>query len=152
ICLTGTCLGVFAPRKRQMTQIKGSNASEPAEKRFNEDLRSVATRDEMKKEMDCDEATRLFLGRIDDLTHSGQTDLAIDHIFQHFEDCYEADNLEACDRILLQVDIERIDATLMVSFLVITLSVKDRLPSRPRFVNLVRDKLLKQRGEEQAER
>jgi hypothetical protein len=104
------------------------------------------------EDCDCDEETKLFLSKIYGLSRAEETDRGIDHIFEYFEDLFEAARFDACDRIIQHVDLERVDATLMVSFLVITLTVKDRLPSRAWYYSHARSRLVEQRGEEQAER
>ncbi len=109
-------------------------------------------RSSSSEEPDHDEQITLFLSTVYSLARAGESDRGIDHIFEQFEDLFETARFDVCDAIIERIDVGKIDATLMIGFLVATLIAKDRIRSRPDYYAAVRKKLVEQRGKEQAER
>ena len=93
-----------------------------------------------------------FLNKVYDFIERDWKDDAIDVIFQHMNYLLFAGEFDACDWILVEVDISRISPVLMVSFLTITAAAKTKLDNRDRFFRAVKRAVTADRGEEATER
>ena len=77
---------------------------------------------------------------------------AIDVIFQTINKILNRCNFQLCDRILGEIDVQRLSSPLMVGFLSITLASKEFLVARPNFYARVHEKLTSERGLEATNR
>ena len=71
-------------------------------------------------------------------------DRAMDEMFLYLDDRLsepEGPNLAAIERVLAAIEPLTYDGTLLVGVLTMTAAVRDRLPSRPTFVEKVRARL-----------
>lgn len=78
-----------------------------------------------------------WLAEVYKLTGESRYDQAIDVLFENVDDL----GLDACDRFLRVVDLNRLEAHLLVGVLSITLSRAADLPYRPKVVELVERRL-----------
>jgi hypothetical protein len=109
-----------------------------------------AENQENKRESDIDKETHL--GTVYSLSQSGETDRAIDRLFNDFEDLFEAGRFDICDEIISGVDLARLDTTLKIAYLAVTLCVKGRLVSRAAYYSRAKAVLVEREGEERAKR
>jgi hypothetical protein len=95
-----------------------------------------------------------FLDAIALLSREGQGDRAIDEIFRQFNDFQERGEFALCNDILREVTnhLGRIDPTLLVSFLVITLAAKAKLPARAEVYAIAERVFVERFGEWRARR
>jgi hypothetical protein len=77
--------------------------------------------------------------------------MAIDLLFDYFNECFRGRRFDACKRILTNVDVGRISSTSMVAFLSISLPIK-QFHARQTFFERVYKKLVDERGKDRAER
>jgi hypothetical protein len=93
-----------------------------------------------------------FLERIYQTVARGDAEGATDEVFDRLDGLLERGEFEACDRILRQADLNRLDSDLMVAFLVITLPAREYLRERGPFYNGVERILTRDRDKEAVER
>ena len=89
-----------------------------------------------------------FLDRVYQAVSRGDTDGATDEVFDRVDDLLERGDYAACDRILRQADLDRLDSNLMVAFLAITLPAREHLREREPLYRGVKQVLIGDRGKE----
>lgn len=87
-----------------------------------------------------------------DLVLKGRSHDALDILFSDVNEMCKRGDFVACDQMFAVVELDRLDAILLVGFLSITFLAKDKLPSRPAFVSRVRTLLVHSEGEERTRR
>lgn len=70
-------------------------------------------------------------------------DAKIDLIFDEVDRLYEARGFEAVNEALQKIDVESLEVPLLIAWLGITLSAKEHLPYREKFVKRTREHLQK---------
>lgn len=75
------------------------------------------------------------------LVSGGKPDEAIDVLFDYVDGLLCDGNFDECNDLLNVVDFERLDSNLVVGFLSITISAKDKLRSRSNFVERAEGRL-----------
>lgn len=93
-----------------------------------------------------------FLNRIYRLSEVGDEHGAADEVFNFMDDHLLDEQFPICDEVFDQVEVEKILAPVMVSFLMVTRKAKDELPARKEFLERATQFLAKERGSERAER
>lgn len=101
---------------------------------------------------DVSEDIEAFLDRVYDLAEKSQSRRAIDVIFLHMNTLLMDGKFHVCDRILSEVDLQKIPPMLMTSFLTITAAARKKLPHRPMFYRNVRRLVEAKRGPASADR
>ena len=96
--------------------------------------------------------TGRFLERVYQAVTRGDVDRATDEVFDRMDGLLEEGNFAACDCILQQADLDRLDSNLMVAFLVITLPAREHLRERGAFYRGVERILTRDRGTEAVEK
>jgi len=71
-----------------------------------------------------------FLEEIYSLVAANNPNEAIDTLFTYIETLLANGRFDACNELLKQVNINKLDTNLMIGFLAITLKAKDKLPAR----------------------
>lgn len=82
-----------------------------------------------------------WLGDLYTLVQDGETDRAVDVLFDRIDDLLIAEDFGRCNDLLLVVDPKRLDTHLLVSVLSVTKSAAERLPNRPTLVRRVEERL-----------
>ena len=82
------------------------------------------------------------------LDQSGRIDAAIDLIFDAVDSLLCAGDFEGCDFLLQRVEVQRLSVDLMIAFLSITLTARDRLRERARFYSRVKHQIESERSVE----
>jgi hypothetical protein len=80
----------------------------------------------------------------------GQMREAVDRAVNHIDDLLNEGAFEECDEIFRQADAYEMSSPLIISFLGITLAAKGKLPSRVRFLQDARAKIVADVGPERA--
>lgn len=88
------------------------------------------------------------LNRLYQLADENQKEAALDLIFQGIDRLLCAGRFDGCDDLLREVELTRLDATLIVGLLNATLSASAHVPGRPAFVERAAQQLRTQRGDE----
>ena len=78
-----------------------------------------------EQNMNC----RLVLQKIYDLDRAEKT-LALDYIFEWFDDQFRDSNFSECNTLIGTVDISRLSSTALIGILSITLNAKENLDAR----------------------
>jgi hypothetical protein len=80
-----------------------------------------------------------FIAQLCQLHRDGKSYAAGDLVFEFFEKRIEQgeQELPTCDSVLTSLHAEQVSDTILVAILAATLPVRDRLPSRPDFLNRV---------------
>lgn len=94
-----------------------------------------------------DAALDVFRERVENYCSSGQTDCALDMIYDVVDDMLIEGHTEPVDRLLRRLRVQHMDIATMLGFLSITCGDASRLPSRPAYLQAVRDDL-RRRGEQ----
>jgi hypothetical protein len=76
------------------------------------------------------------------LVSLGQTDRALDLLFDRVDDLLFAERLDECDALLVDLDLERLDPALLVGVLSITFQARRVLLCRAGLVDRVEARLL----------
>ncbi|HET7501639.1 MAG TPA: hypothetical protein VFK02_11565 [Kofleriaceae bacterium] len=90
----------------------------------------------------------LLLSRIYELCARGDTDGALDKILDTVDDLIASGDLTGCDKLLQQVDVDRLDIPCALGFLSATHVIRDRLPARPGFCDAVHTCIARDRPED----
>lgn len=77
---------------------------------------------------------------------------ATDRVFDHIDQLLCAGSFDVCDEILKRVDVARLPAPLLRSFLTITAAAKEKLPARQPFFVKAEQEMARLRGPEMAKR
>jgi hypothetical protein len=83
-----------------------------------------------------------WLPEVYTLVAEGRNDAAIDRVFGEIDDLLLGGAFSAVDDILLEVELAKLNTTLLVGFLTITFAAKTRLFGREDFVRRVEQRLL----------
>jgi hypothetical protein len=113
-------------------------------------IRDDATSSEPKENEDGKIAR--FCEKVYVLSDVGEIRQGIDVIFQTINKVLNRCSFQLCDKILGEVNVQRLSSPLMVGFLSITLASKEFLVARPNFYARVHEKLVEERGLEAANR
>jgi hypothetical protein len=105
-------------------------------------------RDEQRKE----EETTGFLQEVYALSANHDLGGATDRIFGHIDSLLCLGNFPRCNAILKQIELEKLPATLMRSFLTITAAAKDKLPARKALYDRVVTEMTRLKGRVNTER
>jgi hypothetical protein len=87
-----------------------------------------------------------FFERLDKDMKSGDTDETLMYIIRLFDDLMLG-NMALVDKILLRVNVDKLNEDLLVALLSFTLMAKDELPSRAGLYDRAKEKLEKDTGE-----
>ena len=75
------------------------------------------------------------------LCEAGSTDTAIDVLFKNIDSMSRNGEFEECDRLLLEIDLDKLNTSLMVALLSITLAAKNQLPQRVQVIAAIKSRL-----------
>jgi hypothetical protein len=95
---------------------------------------------------------REFLSRLYLMSEALEEHKGSDEIFNFMDDSLLDQDFEACNESLDQVRVEKLLPSLMVSFLMVTRTAKDKLPARAIFLERAVETLAQERGKETAEK
>ena len=99
-----------------------------------------------------DDEVNSILSEVYILVAMGKDRHAIDVVYDYFTRQFYFDLERHCDRFLSLADVGRLNSTLMVAILSITIPAKHKLFFRAAFFNQVRDSILAARGPEKTAR
>jgi hypothetical protein len=92
----------------------------------------------------------LGLYRVYCLCEEQKIDQALDEVFERIDGLLSASRFEECDRLLDQVDVNRLNSHLLVGFLTITAAARHKLTARERLYTRVAQALRRLKGEQYA--
>ncbi len=92
-----------------------------------------------------------FLERVYALYRPEDWDAATDLVFDYVDELLVHSAFAEADRLLQEVQVDRLAPTVMRSFLTITYPARTRLPSWPLFLDLVQTEMRQQIGVERTE-
>ena len=81
------------------------------------------------------------LSMIYDLVTSNKTDDAMDLLYDVVDELLSAHSFPICERMLTNIDLDRLNADLLIGVLSITLPAKNALPARAQFLQRVEQRL-----------
>ena len=82
-----------------------------------------------------------WLEEVYSLVASGDPDTAIDLVFENIDEMLLEGHFDACNELLLAVDVKRLDTNLLVALLSVTRDAKAALSHRDEFVRRVKHRL-----------
>ncbi len=94
----------------------------------------------------------VFLEEVYGLARINDLDGATDRVFDFIDRLLCDGDFGVCDEVLRRIDVCKLPTTLMRSFLTITASVKDKLPSRNALYRTIEVKMVERKGTEKTQR
>ena len=93
-----------------------------------------------------------FLNKLYLLSEAMEEHAASDEIFNFMDDSLLDEDFDTCNESLNQAEVEKVLPSSIVSFLMVTLRAKDKLPARAKFLQRALEALAQERGKENAEK